>query len=83
MQDKYHYATVRFYPTGDPLPVYMMVVAVFPSGDINNYADSMLECIVIKSYNPQYVNKEKVEIPASAVEIIEPEITKFNPQVDF
>ena len=83
MRDKYHYATVKWFPTGDPTPVYLMVLFVLPSGIIGDYGTTLLDCIVIKSYNEQYSNREKVELPASAVEIIEPEITKFNPNVDF
>jgi hypothetical protein len=82
-KDKYLYATVRFFPTGDPLPVYMMPVAVEPSATVGNHEGTKLHCVVIKSYNPQYANRESVEIPASVVEVIEPEITKFNPNVDF
>jgi hypothetical protein len=83
IQDKYHYATVKWFPTGDPTPVYLMVIIVLPSGTVGDYGDTMLDCIVIKSYNEHYANREKVELPASAVEIIDPEITKFNPSVDF
>lgn len=83
MRDKYHYATVKWFPTGDPTPVYLMVLFVLPSGIIGDYGTTLLDCVVIKSYNEQYSNREKVELPASAVEIIEPEITKFNPNVDF
>ena len=83
MQDKYHYSTVKWFPTGDPTPVYLMVIVVLPSGTVGNYGDTMLDCIVIKSYNEQYTSREKVELPASAVEVIDPEITKFNPNVDF
>lgn len=83
MQDKYHYATVKWFPTGDPTPVYLMVIVVLPSGTVGDYADTILDCIVIKSYNEQYTSREKVELPASAVEVIDPEITKFNPNVDF
>ena len=83
MQDKYHYSTVKWFPTGDPTPVYLMVIVVLPSGTVGNYGDTILDCIVIKSYNEQYTSREKVELPASAVEVIDPEITKFNPNVDF
>ena len=83
IRDEYRYATVRFFPTGDPLPVYMMPVAVDPSGTVGDYPGTKLHCVVIKSYNPQYSNRESVEIPANAVEIIEPEITKFNPEINF
>jgi hypothetical protein len=83
MQDKYHYATVKWFPTGDPTPVYLMVIVVLPSGTVGDYGTTLLDCIVIKSYNEQYTSREKVELPASAVEVIEPEITKFNPDVDF
>ena len=82
-KDTYLYATVRFFPTGDPLPVYMMPVAVEPSGTIGNHTDTKLHCVVIKSYNPQYSNRESVEISAATVEIIDPEITKFNPEINF
>jgi hypothetical protein len=80
IKDMYLYATVRFFPTGDPLPVYMMPVAVEPSATVGNHEGTKLHCVVIKSYNPQYSNRESVEISAGAVEIIEPEITKFNPE---
>jgi hypothetical protein len=83
MQDKYHYSTVKWFPTGDPTPVYLVVLVVLPSGTVDDYAGTMLECVVLKSYNEHYANREKVDLPASAVEIIDPEITKFNPDVDF
>jgi hypothetical protein len=83
MQDKYHYATVKWFPTGDPTPVYLIVLTVLPSGTVDDYAGTILECVVLKSYNEHYANREKVDLPASAVEIIDPEITKFNPSVDF
>jgi hypothetical protein len=83
IQDKYHYATVKWFPTGDPTPVYLVVLVVLPSGTVDDYAGTILECAVLKSYNEHYANREKVDLPASAVEIIDPEITKFNPSVDF
>jgi hypothetical protein len=83
IQDKYHYATVKWFPTGDPTPVYLIVLTPLPSGTVGDYAGTLLQCVVLKSYNEHYANREKVELPASAVEIIDPEITKFNPNVDF
>ena len=29
IQDRYHYATVKWFPTGDPTPVYLVVLAAF------------------------------------------------------
>jgi hypothetical protein len=83
IQDRYHYATVKWFPTGDPTPVYLVVLAALPSGTIADFAGTILECVVLKSYNEHYANREKVDVPASAVEVIDPEITKFNPNVDF
>lgn len=83
IQDKYHYATVKWFPTGDPTPVYLIVLVALPSGTVGDYAGTILECVVLKSYNEHCTNREKVDVPASAVEVIDPEITKFNPNVDF
>jgi hypothetical protein len=83
IQDRYHYATIKWFPTDDPTPVYLVVLAALPSGTIADFAGTILECVVLKSYNEHYANREKVDLPASAVEIIDPEITKFNPNVNF